>query len=163
MQRCVLGSSLTNTHPVRPRTVPSVLGNPLHSQRDPQPRSWPRTQGAHAPQPCATLGSGESRKVPLLEGEGGDLPVCSEMCQKLNLTLHFAANYVHALSYLVHLKWPKSSRVPAALGELTLWSIPPCCIFWKGHFGKQPFEFLNLHLKVVIWYLDIVRLWNCVF
>ena len=58
--------------------------------------------------------------MPLPQGEGGGLRVCSDVRGKLNLILHFAANYVHALSYPVQLKGPKSSRVPAASGELTV-------------------------------------------
>lgn len=58
--------------------------------------------------------------MPLPQGEGRDLRVSSDVCEKLNLILYFAANYVHALSHPVQLKAPKSSRVPAASGELAV-------------------------------------------
>ena len=56
----------------------------------------------------------------------------------------------------------KVLQSPCCLGRTHSMVHPPCCIFWKGRFGKQPFEFLNLHLKVVIWYLDIVT-WQLYF
>lgn len=80
--------------------------------------------------------------MPLPQGEGGGLHVCCYVCGKLNLILYFAANYVHALSYPVQLKGPKSSRVPAAPGELAVPYEPSPLL--------QLLERTSLHLKVVV-------------
>lgn len=75
----------------------TLPGGPAAHAHDPEPRE-------HTPSALCHPWLWGVQERGFLESQGGDLHVCSEMCQKLHLTLHFAANYVHALSYLVQLK-----------------------------------------------------------
>ena len=112
---------LIHQHPQRPSSVSSVLGDStppstllaIFVALEPTPPS-----PSHAAFGSRELGKCLSQRSRLV---AGGWCVCSNLCEKLNLILPFAVNYVLALSYLVQFKGQRSSRVPGASGgELTV-------------------------------------------